>query len=357
MAKKRADGRYVLTATVNGKRKYFYGNTKKEAAQQRDDFIKENSICDNYDGEITLNEWAKRWLSIKEDTITPKTKESYEWIINKYILFHLGAMKLADISPLNVQAMTDKMEGLSNRTISYTLTVLGSMLREAVRYGIIVRNVAGLIKKPKKKPVHEMVTLSREQVKAFLAKIPLDETRMLFRLAFTTGLRRSELLGLRWQDVNWRKQTISVNQTVIMLNGSYSISNTTKNTASRRTISIDDETAKELHAHYMQVQKRRLKTRNWINNDLVFPGRLGKPRDPKAVTKACKKYAAMIGVPNFTMHGTRHTHATLLIEAGVNFKVIQTRLGHASYTQTMDTYSHVTPIMEADVIEKIKEIF
>lgn len=100
-----------------------------------------------------------------------------------------------------------------------------------------------------------------------------------------------------------------------------------------------------------------LRTFNWRNNDLVFPGKYGNPRDPKAVTRACKKYATAIGVPNFTMHGTRHTHATLLIEAGVNFKVIQARLGHSSYQQTMDTYSHITPIMEADVVEKIANIF
>ncbi len=357
MAKKRSDGRYSVTTTLNGKRRYFYGTTRKEAIEKRDNFIKETSLCERYDGTITLHDWSIEWMKIKESSVSAKTKESYEWIINNYILHYLGTMKIADISPVNIQAMIRQLEHLSNRTITYTLTVLSSILKEAVRYGYIPKNAAALVKKPKKERNHDMVTLSKEQVKEFLKVVALDETRTLFKLAFVTGLRRSEILGLRWEDINWKKSTISVNQTVIMLGGSYVISKTTKHASSRRTMSIDDETLVELKKHRLQIQKRMLKTYNWCNNDLVFPGKYGNPRDPKSISKACKKYAASIGVPNFTMHGIRHTHATLLIEAGVNFKIIQMRLGHSSYVETMNTYSHITPLMEADVVSKISTIF
>jgi len=135
------------------------------------------------------------------------------------------------------------------------------------------------------------------------------------------------------------------------------ISKTTKNSSSRRSISLDDKTITELLKLRTCVDKRRLKATNWRNNNLVFPGKFGSPRDPAKVSLKCKKLATAIGRPDFTMHDTRHTHATLLLEAGVNFKVVQMRLGHSSYQQTMDTYSHVTPIMEADVVEKISNIF
>lgn len=85
--------------------------------------------------------------------------------------------------------------------------------------------------------------------------------------------------------------------------------------------------------------------------------KFGNPRDPAKVSLKCKKLATTIGRPDFTMHDTRHTHATLLLEPGVNFKVVQMRLDHSSYQQTIDTYSHVTPIMESDVVEKISNIF
>ena len=85
----------------------------------------------------------------------------------------------------------------------------------------------------------------------------------------------------------------------------------------------------------------------------MFPGKFGNPRDPAKVSKV-QKFATAIGRPDFTMHDTRHTHATLLLETGVNFKVVQMRLSHSSYQQTMDTYSHVTPIMEADVVKRFQ---
>lgn len=112
-----------------------------------------------------------------------------------------------------------------------------------------------------------------------------------------------------------------------------------------------------LKTHRKVVDSRRFQTFDWINNDLVFPGRDGGPRNPDELTKVSREYAKKIGVKGFSMHGTRRTHATLLIEAGVNFKVIQMRLGHSSFKETMDTYSHVTPTMETDVIAKIQNIF
>ena len=180
---------------------------------------------------------------------------------------------------------------------------------------------------------------------------------MLFKLAFATGLRRSELLGLRWSDIDFKKSTISISQTALKIGSTAVISNTTKTTSSKRIIAIDTDTIQELMKHKIVIDKRRIKTMNWINNNLVFPGIKGAPRCPDEVSKLCKKYANLIGKPTFTMHGTRHTHATLLIENGANMKAIQERLGHASFQETMDTYSHVTPKMEDDIVERISKIF
>lgn len=355
--KKNKDGYYVVTSKLpSGTRKYFYGKTQKEAISKREKFFKETGACKNYDANLTLSEWAENWLKLKKSSISAKTFESYSWIIKHYIIPAIGIVPIAELSPLHIHTMIDDMK-LSPRTITYTLTVLGAMLKTAVQYEYINRNVATLVKKPKKEKLHEMITLTKQQVQEFLSCIPLDETRTLFKVAFTTGLRRSELLGLRWKDIDFKKHTLSVNQTVIMLDGSYIISKTTKNASSRRTISLDDETLNELKKHSFSVRKRMIASTMWIDNDLVFAGKDGKPRDPKAVSRACKKYATKIGVPNFTMHGTRHTHATLLIESGVNFKALQVRLGHASYTETMNTYSHLTPIMEADIVKRIATIF
>ena len=112
-----------------------------------------------------------------------------------------------------------------------------------------------------------------------------------------------------------------------------------------------------LKTHRKVVDTRRFQTFDWINNNLVFPGRDGGPRNPDELTKVSIEYAKKIDVHGFFMHGTRHTHATLLIKAGMNFKVIQIRLGHSSFKETMDTYNHVTPAMENGCYCKNTEYF
>lgn len=355
--KKRADGRYVLTITTNDKRKYFYGQTRFEVQAKYDEFVKKSENLANFDGNITISEWSDEWLRIKEPTVTTGTLASYRDIIRHYIIPDIGAVKLADLTAPTVRRFLDlKLETLSSRTVRYIHTVLSAMLKQAVLDEIIATNVAAKVCKPKLVKTKEMITLTAGEIKLFLAKITNPEHRMLFKLAFASGLRRSELLGLTWSNIDFKKKTVIINQTVIKINNEAVISKTTKNAASRRSITLDDETMASLKKHAQRVKIRRFSTPNWIHNDLVFPGKDGSPIFPDSVSLLCKKYATKIGKPAFSMHGTRHTHATLLIEAGVNFKVIQARLGHASFTETMNTYSHLTPTMEYDAVEKIEQI-
>ena len=306
---------------------------------------------------ITLTEWITRWYELKAPTITPSTLTSYKQVISRYIIPTIGNLKLVDVKVSTIRYLLQQFEHLSTRTQCYIYTMISTILKQAVNDELIASNPADKIKKPKLVKTRTVITLSKLEVQQFLQAIANKEHHAIFKLAFTTGLRRSELLGLRWQDVDFKKSTIAINQTVIKIDNVPTISKTTKNASSRLTISIDGETLAELKKHRLQVQKRMLSTSNWIDNDLVFPGEKGLPRYPDHLTELCKKYAILIDKPHFTFHCIRHTHATLLIENGVNFKVIQMRLGHSSFNQTMNTYSHVTPIMENDVIEKIEKIF
>lgn len=355
--KKRADGRYVLTITTNDKRKYFYGRTRSEAQDKYDVFLKKSENLANFDGNITISEWSDEWLRIKESTVTSGTLASYRDIIRHYIIPDVGSIKLAELTAPTVRRTLDmRLETLSSRTVRYIHTVLSAMLKQAVLDEIIATNVAAKVRKPKLEKTKEMITLTADEVKLFLTKIIEPEHRMLFKLAFASGLRRSELLGLTWSNVDFKKKIITVTQTVIKTDNKAVISKTTKNAASRRSITLDDKTMASLKKHAQRVKIRRFSTPNWIHNDLIFPGKDGSPIFPDSVSQLCKKYATKIGKPSFSMHGTRHTHATLLIEAGVNFKVIQARLGHSSFTETMNTYSHLTPIMEYDAVEKLERI-
>jgi len=144
------------------------------------------------------------------------------------------------------------------------------------------------IDRPKQVKVRHMVTLSADEVKNFLSNISNSEHHALFKLAFATGMRRSELLGLRWSDIDFKKSTISISQTALKIGSTAVISNTTKTTSSKRMIAIDTDTLQELMKHKTVIDKRRIKTMNWINNNLVFPGVKGAPRCPDEVSEICQ---------------------------------------------------------------------
>lgn len=354
---KRKDGRYKVSTTINGKRYYFYGSTKKAATKAMEEHINKLTCAINYTAGLTLYQWSEEWLRIKESTVAASTLASYKYVLTTYIRPYLGNLQLDAITTLNVRALLRTLCDKSARTQSYVITVLRMMLKLAVEEELIPKNVADFVKKPKAQKVREMVTLSKAQVDQFLDVISDAELHTIFRLAFTSGLRRSELLGLRWSDVDFKAGTISVNQTVLNIEDKTTVVASTKNKSSKRTISMDPATMAELKQHKVNVSKRRLQTLHWEDHNLVFPGKRGGARNPQKVSKHCRRFAKAIGVEGFSMHGTRHTHATLLIEAGVNFKVIQMRLGHSSYQMTMDIYSHLTPVMEADIKEKLVAIF
>ena len=178
-------------------------------------YINTNQACANFDDTISLNTWINIWLQLKEKTITPATYQSYTGIINRYIRDKIGGVKLAEIKPNTLRYVFKSMDGLSSRTISYTMTILGSILEQVVKDDIIPKNYMKNIDRPKQVKVRHMVTLSVDEVKNFLSNISNVEHHALFKLAFATGMRRSELLGLRWSDIDFKKSTISISQTAL----------------------------------------------------------------------------------------------------------------------------------------------
>ena len=149
MAKKRADGRYQVSKMINGKRKYFYGSTKKAATEAMERYVNANQSCANFDDTISLNTWINIWLQLKEKSITPATYQSYTGIINRYIRDKIGGVRLAEIKPNTLRYVFESMDGLSSRTISYTMTILSSILEQAVKDDIIPKNYMRNLDRPK----------------------------------------------------------------------------------------------------------------------------------------------------------------------------------------------------------------
>jgi integrase len=237
--------------------------------------------------------------------------------------------------------------GLAPRSVNYIHVTLHKALKQAVLDGLVPRNVSEEVKAPQ---IHkeEVKPLSPTQVRALLSAARRDRLEALYVLATHTGLRQGELLGLKWTDIDFNSGTLSV-QRSLDADGTF---NPPKRNKSRRTVKLTNQAIEALKLHRKLQNEERLRAPKWEDRSLVFPNRVGKPMDHNNLYhrdfKSLLKRAGLWSKDQekrFTFHSLRHTCATLLLSKNVNPKIVQEMLGHATITQTMDTYSHVLPGM------------
>ncbi|MGD0121711.1 MAG: site-specific integrase [Candidatus Limnocylindrales bacterium] len=201
-----------------------------------------------------------------------------------------------------------------------------------------------------------MRTWTGRQVAGFLDFVGSDRLFCLWRVAFFTGMRRGELLGLRWRDVDLDGAALSIQQTYIR--GAEGLGYGAPKTAKgRRRITLDAETVGILRAQKRAQATLRIRAGSiWKDNDLVFAREDGSPIDPDVVSTQFYRLTARAGLPRIRLHDIRHTHATLLLMAGVHPKVVSERLGHSSILITLDTYSHVLPGLQEDAVDRFAAV-
>lgn len=352
--KKGKNGFYCTTATINGKRKYFYGKTPQIAVEKRNSFIAKVKDFPYLDDHVTLSEWVEAWLNGIKNTVTEHTWFSYRGVLRRHVIgVPFGYHLLEDLRPALFRVYWQEIldSGLSPRTVCYVHTLVSAALKQAVSDGVIPSNPLDYVRRPKRTP-SKSKSLSKSQIRVFFEHVKNEQLRRICHFALTTGMRRSEILGLRWRDVDLDRATVSVTQTCIVLPGSsYTLVNGAKTDSSIRCISIDQGTAEMLrnqHAYFLRLKMQYPKNRNC---DLVFPSQILTPVCPDNVTHAAKKAFIAAGLPEFSFHSFRHTHATFLIESGINYKIVQERLGHSSVQTTLDTYTHVTQKMDEEAAE------
>jgi integrase len=201
-----------------------------------------------------------------------------------------------------------------------------------------------------------MRVLDDKQVRTLLLTARGSRYEALFRMAVTTGMRESELLGLRWSDMDWDGKRVSVQRQLQLIDGKYVFTNP-KSAAGRRVIALGEGMINALRHHQtVLADERRAVGDHWVENDLVFPSTRGTPGDKHNLLKAFKRLLEAAGLPDIRFHDLRHTAATLLLQQGVNPKVVQERLGHADISMTLSVYSHVLPSMQEEAAEKVDEL-
>ncbi len=307
----------------------------------------------------TLAAFFERWLRDHAvHTLRASTVASYRVQIEGHILPALGDMRLNDIRPLHLQEFyTDKLKsgrkdgkgGLSPTTVHYLHAILHRALGAAVRWQLLALNPADNVTAPRKANV-EMLAWDTKQAGRFLSAAEDTPHYALYMTALLTGLRRGELLGLRWQDADLEAQTLRVRQSLTLLTDGTLKLDEPKTKGGRRTVPIPPELTAELRRHRTrQKEQRLLLGSEWQNTELVFPAWNGAPMNPNSVRQHFVKLVARIpDLPRIRFHDLRHTHATHLIGRGMNAKVVAERLGHADISTTLGTYGHVMPGMQQE---------
>jgi integrase len=316
---------------------------------------------------ITLGEWLRQWLKdYASINTTDRTQESYSSIVERHLISSLGKVILTDLQPQHIQSYyaeklnkgrADGKGGLSARSVVYHHRILSKALDYAVKMGVLVRNVADVIQPPRVQRV-TMNTLSPEEVTRFLDTARETDYYVYFATLLYTGLRRGELLALRWRNLDLDSATLTVVETAYKLgNGDYIIKEP-KTPQSRRTVTLPPSLV-ELFKVYRADQKLlRIQLGVALNtDDFVFIRLDGSPINPNAVTLAFRRIIKRTGMKSIRIHDLRHTHATLMFRAGIHPKVVSERLGHANIGITLDIYSHVLPGMQEVAAEKFDQIF
>jgi integrase len=308
----------------------------------------------------SLGSYLENWLrDIVKPNLSPRTVEGYESIINKHIIpAKVGKIPLTQLKPPDIQGYySDKLQsGLSNRTVLHHAMCLHGALRNAVKTGLVPFNICDATTPPKavKK---EMQIMNEKEMQIFLELARNTRYHTLFYLALFTGMRRGELLGLKWSDIDLLGMQISVNRSLYQLANGEIIITKPKTNKSRRLISLTPSTCEVIRDEYAkQKATQESLAAQWNEDSFVFSEWDGKHLLPNTISHAWQKLAKKAGMKGVRLHDSRHSHATLMLKAGIHPKIVSERLGHSSITITLDTYSHVVPGLQQAAANKFDEL-
>jgi integrase len=306
--------------------------------------------------QVTLNEYLDRWLgTAAKPRLREKSYRDYEGMLRRYIRPTMGEKILTTVSPLDIQGVYQQIieRGFSARSIRYTHAVVRSALRQAVRWQLLLNDPTEGVQLPRQ-PRREMRVLTTEQARTFLKVALTTPYGCVFALALTTGMRPSEYLALKWEDIDWERGMVSVVRTLEKGSGCWRFAET-KRARSRRVVKLQNwvlNLLKDLRSARAQGATSDIPP---DAVDLVFATASGQPiNEDYLVKKRFKPILRQAGLSDIRLYDLRHTAATLALTVGVPPKVVSEQLGHASAAFTLDTYSHVLPHMQEEAAAKME---
>jgi integrase len=305
----------------------------------------------------TFADYIHRWLvDYAIPNLSPRTTEGYEYIFTRHIIPALGNLVLSQLKPEHLSKYYSEKQkaGLSNQTVRHHHTVIHKALKTAMEWELINRNPADAVSCPRAQQP-EIQTWNEDEVARFLEVARSTPYYALFYTALFTGMRRSELLALRWSDIDFILSVIYVSRSMHVLKGSKIIYRSPKTKTGKRTIALPPSAYLVLNEHRKYQEANCLVFGKTLSdNDPVF-STLGKPLLSNTVSSAWRKIVGRSGIKRIRLHDARHTHASLMLKQGIHPKIVQERLGHSSIQITLDTYSHVAPGLQEAAAKRFDE--
>lgn len=360
--RKRSNGKYlarVFAGTGDDGKRHWVSKTfekKKEAeawlSGQLSDKAKGTFQAPSKE---TLKEFMKRWLSdAASNRVRERTLVEYTALVDRYIIPHIGHIKLTDLRADHVQKFYNKLaKEHGSTTAPHVHSVLRAALNQALKWGALSRNVATLVDVPKASKRKESF-LAPDAVGIFLEHAQGDRYYAYFRVLLDTGMRPGEALALTWGDVDLQQGIIHINK-AISTGRKQIYHGEPKTQKSRRSLLVTPDAIAALKAHKAHIAKERLKAEYWEDKNLVFPNEYGDYSDQgKISSRHFKAILRKADLPIQTrVYDLRHTNATLLMAANTHPKVVAERLGHSTTQLTLDTYSHVVSAMQEQVVDTL----
>lgn len=360
---------YFDLGKIDGKRKKIErkgGRTKKEAEAALRAAIKEFENCGSIinESDITTSDYFDYWYS-EYVLLNCKynTQQGYKIIIEKHIKPILGIYKLKSLSPGTLQEFINKKyrNGFSKSSLSNFYAVLSGALKMAVYpYKLIKENPMHYVSMPKydetKKDKDDLKIITLDDFNTIITRFGEESSFYIpLQLAFNTGMRAAEVCGLTWDCIDFNNRTIKVEKIILRKEREW-VFGTPKTKSSNRSILIGNTLVNILKHHKKRQIENKLKYgKHYTNNNFVCTKENGELVSTHSLKYLSRVVNYELGI-KFNFHSLRHTHATMLLEAGANIKDIQHRLGHSNLATTMDTYSHVTNKLNQDSVDKFEAI-
>lgn len=362
-----SDGKWVGSVDLGWsagrrQRKTVYGKTRQEVVRKLRDVQNRVDRGEDIPSELQTTEaFLRSWVKdVLPGTIKDSTVDQYADVVERYVIPYVGKIRLARLNPQQVQSMLSQLEerGLSPRTRRQARAILRRALNHAERWGLVSRNAAALSECPRIEGSETDDALSFEESTALLNVVRGENDEAIVTVALMVGLRRGEILALRWADVDLDDATLTVRGTLKRRVGHGLFVDTPKTAHGYRTVPLPGTCVQSLRRHRSRQAAARIRVGDlWQDNDFVFTTPLGTPMDPRNLTRRYHELTERAGLGRRRFHALRHSAATLMLANGVPLEVISRTLGHAGLSITADVYAKVTQNLLRDAADVMDRAF